>query len=950
MKRLLLAALFFLLPLSWVRAQGIPFFQNIDAEAYRGHKQNFDIEIDQNGIVYVANFEGLLYYDNAQWRMVYTPHITRVTVLKHDAKGKLWVGGYNFFGYVSSNDRGLLELKEHDSKHAFKGEVQRIWEHDGDVFFRVSNGQTYIVGQNQIKSVPLSESSPAPPDIPATEGKMSDITEKIELGNAWTAVATSNNGIYIVDKNGNEIYHLNEDSGLCSENVTSLAYNGNGLLWGATDNGLFIVQVPSPFTCYHQQDGLKGEVLSLAKMGDVVYAGTQSGLFRQQGQHFEQIGNMDYAVWQLVGHNDHLLAATSNGVFLVYANGSVTHLTTGNTTAILEDEKGFYAGELDGVYYYGTGQSSRKVSNAERVTKFLRDKAGVIWFQNLYGLIWNNKDGQFEPLASSSTDEMSTIVMYMNKVVPISVNSKGPIPYPLFSYTDPYGMLWLTDEKGKKTYVLVNGVRKNKWSELTYSLMDHNVHAILNDRKSVWLGGSNGLTVVNTTMSDPTKKATQQLHIRSFTVNGDHIIWGGHTKQADLLTLEPEQHEILIHYSVDYPSLLLRTQYRYRINGGRWSTWDFDTYTEFNNQPYGNYTFEVQARDAFGRITNTVAIKYEILTPFYRRWYMLLAYLLMLLVMGYVVFKWRLRKLEKAKLQLEAIVQERTAEVVQQKNEIEEKSKNLESALHELSETQNELVRQEKMATVGKLTQGLIDRILNPLNYINNFSKLSEGLVDDARQNIEDEEEHMDSENYEDTIDVLSMLKGNLQKVSQHGASTTRILKAMEEMLKDRSGGIVKTDLTGIIKQNEQMFGTYYAQDIRECHIKTAFTYPAIPVYVKANPELLSKSFMSLLGNSVYAIVKKTKQTQGEAELTLNITVDDEKATIIIRDTGIGIEETIINKIFDPFFTTKTTGEASGTGLYLSREIIQNYGGDITVRSEKNKFTEFTIILPIIKE
>ena len=85
---------------------------------------------------------------------------------------------------------------------------------------------------------------------------------------------------------------------------------------------------------------------------------------------------------------------------------------------------------------------------------------------------------------------------------------------------------------------------------------------------------------------------------------------------------------------------------------------------------------------------------------------------------------------------------------------------------------------------MGKLTQGLIDRILNPLNYINNFSKLSQGLVKDVTANIEDEKDHMDEEIYEDTMDVLDMLKGNLEKVSEHGANTTRTLKAMEEMLK----------------------------------------------------------------------------------------------------------------------------------------------------------------------
>ena len=106
---------------------------------------------------------------------------------------------------------------------------------------------------------------------------------------------------------------------------------------------------------------------------------------------------------------------------------------------------------------------------------------------------------------------------------------------------------------------------------------------------------------------------------------------------------------------------------------------------------------------------------------------------------------------------------------------------------------------------------------------------------------------------------------------------------------------------------------------------------------------------MSLLNNAVYAVIKKSMRQQCSPEVSLTVTIEDSQVMIKILDNGIGIEEKIINKIFDPFFTTKTTGEASGVGLYLSREIIQNYGGDITVRSVKNEYTEFTILLPIIK-
>ena len=338
---------------------------------------------------------------------------------------------------------------------------------------------------------------------------------------------------------------------------------------------------------------------------------------------------------------------------------------------------------------------------------------------------------------------------------------------------------------------------------------------------------------------------------------------------------------------------------------------------------------------------------FDIAYPFYMRWYMNVIYLLFVGLLVYALFRYRLHRLSQEKIRLESVIQERTAEVVKQKDEIEEKSKSLEIALDELNNAQNELIRQEKMATVGKLTQGLIDRILNPLNYINNFAKLSEGLVKDIEANIEDDKDKMDGENYEDTIDVLGMLTGNLQKVSEHGQNTTRTLKAMEEMLKDRSGGIVPMDLVPLLRQDEGMLNNYYADDIRQYGIKTKFDIPQAAIAISGNADQLSKTMMSILANAVYAVVKKAQREQYEPEVAVSVSTDDAMVTIAIRDNGIGIEPTIINKIFDPFFTTKTTGEAAGVGLYLSHEIIQNHHGTLSVKSEKNVYTEFIITLPI---
>jgi signal transduction histidine kinase len=378
------------------------------------------------------------------------------------------------------------------------------------------------------------------------------------------------------------------------------------------------------------------------------------------------------------------------------------------------------------------------------------------------------------------------------------------------------------------------------------------------------------------------------------------------------------------------------TLYRYQLNDGGWSAWADDIDAEFINLPHGSYTFKVQARDALGRLTDIVSINFSIDYPIYQRWYMFVLYFLLFALAVFGVMRHRELRLERENIQLENIVQERTMK---------------------LREAQSELIRQEKMATVGKLTQGLIDRILNPLNYINNFSKLSEGLVKDLEANVEDEKEVMDKDNYEDTIDVIGMLRGNLQKVSEHGQNTTRTLKAMEEMLKDRTGGIVPMDLTPVLRQDEEMVRKYYASEISQYGIDLQFQIPGESLRINGNADQLSKTIMSLMGNSIYALVKKAQRQQYQPTLALSVDITNSSTqatgkslTVTIRDNGIGIEETIIDKIFDPFFTTKTTSEAAGVGLYLSREIVQNHGGDISVSSVKNDYSEFCITLPLLTE
>jgi len=895
-------------------AQGIPFIRNYPATEYHAHNQNFDIISGTDGTVYVANFEGLLYYDQAEWHIIHTPGITRITAVFCDSKGTIWTGGYNYLGRLENDAKGRLQLHTIDDRNVIKGDVQWIWEKAGNIYFLVGDHGIYTVRDEHVV---LASGEQLPTTGFTVLKTNSSITQVQELDYGMKAIATNGEGIIVTDANGRELFRITEKNGLCSDNVAHITYNKHGMIWGATDHGVFAVGFPSIYTHFTQFEGLNGEVCAIEKIGGQIYAGTMSGLFRLKGKQFVPVPEITHACWQLTRQNNSVLAATSDGVFRIGDDHSVKHLTTANTLSVLGDAHGFYSGEMDSVYY-NSAAGRKQVCNIEKAVKMMRDSKGNLWTQNLYGMVWKN----FKPYTvSHDSNTVTTLVPYEGNVLPVTAHTTKPFSYPYSACTDSEGLLWLTNNKGKVLYAFRNGAVEEQMSAVVYPLMDYPVRTVLRDSSLLWIGGDKGINVVSYSHENPSKTVKPHLYIRSIRTYGDSVLWGGYGQlPEELPTLPDDNRQITINYSTAHQSLLLKTQYRHRLNNGNWTAWEYETSEEYPNLPYGSYVFEVQARDAFGQLSDIVAVRFTINTPFYLRWYMNIFYLLLVAAIVYVLFQLRLRRLEKDKHRLESLVKERTTEVV----------------------------RLEKMATVGKLTNGLIDRILNPLNYINNFAKLSEGLVKDVTANVEDEEENMDKENYADTMEVLDMLKGNLQKIGEHGASTSRTLKAMEEMLKDRSGGLVPMNLTSLLHQNEEMLRQYFAKEIAERHITVSFNLPDNDVKVNGNPELLSKSIMSLLGNAVYALVKKAQREQYQPAVKLTLRQDDKHAYVLIQDNGIGIEQAIIHKIFDPFFTTKTTGEADGIGLYLSRETIQNHGGDISVTSEKNIRTEFVITLPII--
>lgn len=129
-------------------AQGVPFIKNFTPDDYHAHNRNFDVAIGNDGMVFIANFEGVLYYDKNKWDIIHTPGATRVTVLRRDSKDNIWCGGYNYFGKIKRKPNGEVYLQRVGDVGIFKGEVIEISETKGKIIFLVDNGYIYQVDDN----------------------------------------------------------------------------------------------------------------------------------------------------------------------------------------------------------------------------------------------------------------------------------------------------------------------------------------------------------------------------------------------------------------------------------------------------------------------------------------------------------------------------------------------------------------------------------------------------------------------------------------------------------------------------------------------------------------------------------------------------------------------------------------------------------------------------------
>jgi signal transduction histidine kinase len=311
--------------------------------------------------------------------------------------------------------------------------------------------------------------------------------------------------------------------------------------------------------------------------------------------------------------------------------------------------------------------------------------------------------------------------------------------------------------------------------------------------------------------------------------------------------------------------------------------------------------------------------------------------------------------------------------------QLESAKNQIEKTFTELKAAQAQLIQAEKMASLGELTAGIAHEIQNPLNFVNNFSEISNELVDEMKEELEESSRQYAAGSRQSGEEKLKLaeeiagdIKQNLEKINHHGKRAADIVKGMLQHSRTSSGVKEPTDINALA--DEYLRLAYHGLRAKDKSFNAEFKTDFDPNLPKINviPQDIGRVLLNLINNAFYAV--RTKQApllpqssagfkDPEYNHAPTVTVSTSylppsggmRGACLVRvsDNGPGIPAHIVDKIFQPFFTTKPTGQGTGLGLSLSYDIVKAHGGEIKVETQENEGfsadkagTKFIITLP----
>jgi len=305
---------------------------------------------------------------------------------------------------------------------------------------------------------------------------------------------------------------------------------------------------------------------------------------------------------------------------------------------------------------------------------------------------------------------------------------------------------------------------------------------------------------------------------------------------------------------------------------------------------------------------------------------------LLVILAGYLIYKYQMNYIVEGE-------RERT-----QQKELAQ-AREIEKAYTQLKSTQAQLIQSEKMASLGELTAGIAHEIQNPLNFVNNFSEVSNELISEMVDEV-------DKGNTEEVKTIAKDVQQNLVKILHHGKRADAIVKGMLQHSRSSNNQKEPTDINALADEYLRLaYHGLRAKD-KSFNVTMNTDYDTTIGSVSIVSQDIGRVILNLITNAFYVVneMKTLRQAQGDNNYQPLVSVStrklDGKVEIKVSDNGNGIPQKVLDKIFQPFFTTKPAGQGTGLGLSLSYDIVKAHGGEIKLETKEGEGTSFIIQLP----
>ncbi len=787
----------------------------------------------------------------------------------------------------------------------------------------------------------------------------------IQLSNGWYAVGTQKGGLVILDADGGLLKIIDKYDGLIDNTIVNMFEDHQNGLWLATYDGISRVEILSPYSIFDERHGIDGYVNRIYKHQDKLYIANYKGVLSlntvnniKKTNAFELINDYSFnekrlsQAFYFMAINDSLFSASRAGTHII-VNHKIVKEFNYASSALFRSRHNLnriFIGLIDGLaslkYENGNWIDDGRINGIkDDIREIVEDANGNLWLESQTDGVWKvnfDKKNIQNPTvkhfkANRELPKGWLFLKFIKGEVLFNINNnvykynealdsivENPSFGKLFGLSGKIsvkkefsnGTIWMAaklnkeDENNSK-------IRAVRQLNNTYSIekidnerisQDVGVSLFSEENGIVWYGGSGGIVRHDLTIEGNSKKDFNT-HVRKVTYQNDSLLFDGEKTNHENKPIQFKENAFRFEYAATSFDNESQNQFQVYLEGfdENWSSWTSETQKDYTNIPEGDYSFKVRSRNVFNHIGKEDSYVFTILPPWYRTWWMYLIYGLLGIAAFMGISEYRSKELLRKNENLEDIVKERTIEI-QQKNEL-------------LNQQTEKLVQLNDART--QLYANITHEFRTPLTVIL-------GMADTLESK------------------KLSGIEKSLEMIKRNGKKLLRLVNEMLDLAKLESGTmelhLVQTNIVPFVKYLSESF--HSLAETKKINLTVYSEIEDLEMDFDANK--MSSIISNLLSNAI-----KFTPEHGKIVVHLNkINKKDVKYFVIkIKDSGIGIAEEEMGNLFNRFYQVDNSstrqGEGTGIGLSLVKEFTELMNGTIAVESTPRKGSTFTIQIPV---